>query len=564
MPTDIAPLSAARTDLAELATAYYDFRQRVGPTGAHLEGDYRFADQFDDASRAGEDREIAEGLDFVRRAEAIPEETLSAQERITRSMLAWDAGIRAERAASRLAEFAVNPIFGVQSMLPVWIPKLSLPTADVAEAMLGKYHGVATLFRDMNDRLREGVANRRTPAAFAVRMSIEQLDTWLARPLDDDPMLTVAPTPGLADPGREGWLARLRDVIAADVRPAMAEHRDLLHDEVLPVARSDEQVGLTWLADGDAAYDTAIRFFTTLPLSAQEIHEIGLRQVASLAEEYRALGPQVLGTSDLPRILEGLRSDPALHHTRAEDIVTAAQTAMAKAKAAMGDWFGVLPRADCTVEETKRGAIAFYFPPVRDGSRGGVFFMNVSEPSEWSRYSIEATAYHEGIPGHHLQVAISLELEGVPDFRKRAWIAAYGEGWGLYAERLADEMGLYTGPLERMGMLSADSMRACRLVVDTGMHAFGWSRRKAIDYMLENSPMGEGHVTSEIDRYAVLPGQALAYMVGRLEIQRIRRAAEASLGARFDIRAFHDTVLGSGLLPLPMLDQLVRAWAAAG
>jgi uncharacterized protein (DUF885 family) len=561
MPTDIAPLSAAVTDLGELATAYYDFRQRVGPTSAHLEGDYRFADRFDDASRETEDREIAEGLDFVRRADAIPEYGLGGQDRITRSMLAWDAGIRAERAGSRLAEFAVNPIFGVQAMLPVWVPKLSLPTAEVAEAMLGKYHGIATVFRDLGDRLREGVANRRTPAAFAVRMSVEQLDAWLARPLDDDPLLGVAPTPGLAD--REAWLGRLRDVIAGDVRPAMAAHRDLLRDEVLPRARSDEQVGLTWLADGDAVYDSAVRYFTTLPLSAQEVHEIGLRQVASLAEEYRALGPQVLGTSDLPRILEGLRSDPALHHTNADDIVAASQTAMAKAKAAMGGWFGVLPRADCTVEATKRGAIAFYFPPVRDGSRGGVFFMNVSEPTEWSRFDIEATAYHEGIPGHHLQVAIALELETVPDFRKRAWIAAYGEGWGLYAERLADEMGLYSSPLDRMGMLAADSMRACRLVVDTGMHAFGWSRRRAIDYMLENSPMGEGHVTSEIDRYAVLPGQALAYMVGRLEIQRIRASAEVALGPRFDIRAFHDTVLGSGLLPLPMLDRLVRDWVAA-
>jgi uncharacterized protein (DUF885 family) len=186
--------------------------------------------------------------------------------------------------------------------------------------------------------------------------------------------------------------------------------------------------------------------------------------------------------------------------------------------------------------------------------------MNTADPAGWGRYQIEATSFHEGIPGHHLQLAISTELTGIPEFRKRAFIAAYGEGWGLYSERLADEMGIYTTPLDRMGMLEADSMRACRLVVDTGMHALGWSRQRAIDYMTENSPMAVSQIVPEIDRYAVTPGQALAYMIGRLEIQRIRRDAEAALGGAFDIKGFHDTVLGSGLMPLPILDRVVQAW----
>ena len=187
--------------------------------------------------------------------------------------------------------------------------------------------------------------------------------------------------------------------------------------------------------------------------------------------------------------------------------------------------------------------------------------MNTADPSGWGRYQIEATSYHEGMPGHHLQLAIAMELTNIPEFRKRAFIAAYGEGWGLYSERLADEMGLYSTPLDRMGMLEADSMRACRLVVDTGMHALGWSRQQAIDYMTENSPMAVSQIVPEVDRYAVTPGQALAYMIGRLEIQRMRRDAEATLGPAFDIRAFHDTVLGSGLMPLPVLDRVVREWA---
>jgi uncharacterized protein (DUF885 family) len=315
-----------------------------------------------------------------------------------------------------------------------------------------------------------------------------------------------------------------------------------------------------WLADGKDAYERMVRYHTTLDLSAERIHEIGLEQIEKLAGEYRELGPGVLGTSDLQAIFARLRDDPALHHTSGADVVSASKTALAKATAAMGDWFGILPKAGCDVEEVKSGAIAFYFPPAKDGSRGGVFFMNTSDPTGWGRYQIEATSYHEGIPGHHLQLAISTELTSVPEFRKRAFIAAYGEGWGLYSERLADEMGLYGSQLDRMGMLEADSMRACRLVVDTGMHALGWSRQKAIDYMTENSPMTLSQIVPEIDRYAVTPGQALAYMIGRLEIQRMRRDAEAALGDAFDIKGFHDTVLGKGLMPLPVLDRVVRDW----
>jgi uncharacterized protein (DUF885 family) len=192
-----------------------------------------------------------------------------------------------------------------------------------------------------------------------------------------------------------------------------------------------------------------------------------------------------------------------------------------------------------------------------------VFFMNVSDPEGWGRYEIENTSYHEGIPGHHLQLGIAAELDGIPEFRKRAFIAAYGEGWGLYTERLADEMGLYSTPLDRMGMLSADSMRACRLVVDTGMHALGWGRQRAVDYMLANSPMAAGQVAAEIDRYAVTPGQAVSYMIGRLEIQRIRRAVEQRQGDAFDIKAFHDAVLNVGRVPLDILEAEGNRWIAA-
>jgi uncharacterized protein (DUF885 family) len=546
-----------------LANDYQEARLRNFPTWAHMIGDYRYVDQFEPASREAEDEVIAESRAFIARADALPVEGLSADERITREMVAWDAGARADVAGHRLEEFSADPIFGAQAALPVRIPKLTIPDADIAEGFAGKFRGIATYFHDLAGRHREGVATGRTPADFAVRQTVEQLDRWLGTSVDEDPLLNTAQPGDMEAADVAEWKGRLGAIIASDVRPAVADYRDTLRDEVLQHARQNDKPGLCWVEGGDAAYASLIRFYTTVSLSAQEIHDIGLAQVASLAGEYRELGPDVVGTNDLPKIFAALRDDGSLHHHDPDEIVAASKTAMAKARAAMGDWFGILPKADCDVEATTNGAIAYYFPPAKDGSRGGVFFMNTSDPTGWGRYEIESTSYHEGIPGHHLQLAIAAELEGIPEFRKRAFIAAYGEGWGLYTERLADEMGLYSSPLDRMGMLSADSMRACRLVVDTGMHALGWSRRQAIDYMLANSPMREGHVTAEIDRYAVTPGQALAYMIGRLEIQRIRREAEASLGDRFQIKDFHDAVLGAGPMPLPILARRVGEWVSA-
>jgi uncharacterized protein (DUF885 family) len=545
-------------DVNALAQEYFEFLLEAWPTWGHLMGNYEHADRFDDVSRAGEDEERRRRLEFAARAEMIPEDDLSAQDTITREMLIFDGRRNAEILEARLEEFGVDPIFGQQAGLPVRMPKFPIPNADVAEAMLPKVHGMARNFRDMSDRLMEGVTRKRTPAAFAIDDTVGQIDAWLAKPIADDPLLHTAEPTGVAD--ADAWRRQLRDAVETDVRPAMAAYRDTIRDRVRPHARDDGHVGLTWLADGDDVYDRLIRYHTTLKLSAQEIHDIGLEQIEKLSGEYRELGAEVLGTSDVPEIFRRLRDDPALHHTSGSDIVAASKAALAKATAATGDWFGILPKAPCDVEEVQVGAIAYYFPPAKDGSRGGIFFMNTADPTGWGRYQIEATSYHEGIPGHHLQLAISTELDGIPEFRKRAFIAAYGEGWGLYSERLADEMGLYTTPLDRMGMLEADSMRACRLVVDTGMHALGWSRQQAIDYMTENSPMRVSQIVPEIDRYAVTPGQALAYMIGRLEIQRMRADAEGSLGATFDIKGFHDTVLGSGLMPLPVLDRLVRDW----
>ncbi|MGZ4443328.1 MAG: DUF885 domain-containing protein [Nocardioidaceae bacterium] len=551
------PIDPATDPATGLADDYHEHRLKTRPTWAQMIGDYRYVDRFEDVSRGAEDAVLAQLREFADRAAAIPDDALDVQQRITRDMVARDATATAAMLESRTEEFAANPIFGQQASLQVVVPMLNLPDAAAAEGMVGKYAGVATYFRDSAERHRQGVAAGRTPAEFAVRQTVEQLDSWLATDVGEDPLLRTQQPPEGVD--RDAWRQRLVEVIEQQVRPAVAFYRDVLRDEVLPHVRPDEKCGLTWLPGGDEVYARALRYFTTTELTAQEIHEIGLQQIASLEKEYAALGPEVVGTDDVAAIFEALRSDPALHHTSGEEIVEDSKTAMARAKAAMPAWFEVLPQSDCGVEPTVNGAKAFYFPPASDGSRGGTFFMNVTEPESWGRFEIEAVSYHEGIPGHHLQLAIAAELESVPEFRKRAFIAAYGEGWGLYTERLADEMGLYSTPTDRIGMLSADSMRACRLVVDTGMHALGWSRQQAVDYMVANSPLTTAAVVAEIDRYAVTPGQACSYMIGRLEIQRMRREAEERLGDGFSVKAFHSAVLDSGPLPLGLLDQVVRA-----
>jgi uncharacterized protein (DUF885 family) len=371
-------------------------------------------------------------------------------------------------------------------------------------------------------------------------------------------MLSAVAVPDGID--ADAFRGRLQESLERSVRPGMAAYRDALRDHALPIARPEERCGLSWLTDGEDAYNRTLRYYTTTGKTAQEIHEIGLAQVAKLADEYRALGPEVVGSDDLQQIFEAMRTDPKLHFEHADELVEQSRVALARAEAAMGDWFEVVPQAPCAVSGTEVGAKAFYYPPATDGSRGGTFFVNTVDPETWGRFELEAMAFHEGVPGHHLQLAIAAELpDSMPDFRKHLHNSAYAEGWGLYTERLSDEMGLYSSAVDRMGMYSADSMRACRLVVDTGLHAFGWSRQQAIDYMVANSPLTEGVCRPEVDRYICSPGQATSYMIGRLEIQRMRAEAEQRQGAAFDIKKFHSAVLDGGSLPLDVLDRVVAA-----
>ncbi|MCP4966078.1 MAG: DUF885 domain-containing protein [bacterium] len=554
-------------ELDQLAQDYWEYALSTFPTEAMLLGDHRFDAEMEQFSRQAEDEQIAEFDRLVAAANAIEDGVLNADELITKAVLIDEASGRANELRSRTAEYDANPSWGIHVLLPQFAGQLPLTKPAHAEALVEKWTNVGPMFDQLIHRLRQGVARDRTPPRTSVEKSIAQIDQYLASPTTTDPFINVPAPEAFTQEQTEAWRDRLARVVIDVIRPAYERYRHELKEVVLPVSRPEEKTGVRWLSDGEEIYARAIRRHTSLDLTPLEIHNIGLEEIARLEGEYQTMGAQVLGTSDLSQIYDRLRNDPELRFDDSEQIVAAAQDAMDRARTAIPNWFGRLPRADCVMAEIpEAGAqdapIAYYLPPATDGSRPGTYFINTTEPTTRTRFESEALAFHESIPGHHLQLAIAQELEGIPEFRKHALVTVYVEGWGLYTERLADEMGLYSGPLHRLGMLSFDSWRAGRLVVDTGMHALGWSRQEAVDYLVQNSPLALNNIESEVERYIGMPGQALAYMIGRREIMRLREEAQTTMGGRFDIKGFHDTVLGSGPVPLGILGDLVRKWAS--
>jgi uncharacterized protein (DUF885 family) len=553
-------------ELDQVALDYWDYALSTFPTEALLMGDHRFDDQIERVSRQHEDEQIARFDDFAAAAEAISHLDLTPDEQITRGVLIEEASGRADELRSRPAEFDVSPSWGLHILLPQITGQIPLTEPGQADSIVTKWSKLGDTFDDLIHRLRQGMAKDRTPPRTSVEKVIAQIDHYLAGPIAADPYVNVPPPPGFSEEQTAAWREQLAQQVADVIRPAYARYRHELAEQVLPVARPEERTGVRWLPDGEEVYARAIRRHTSLDMTPLDIHNIGLEEIARLDDEYRAMGREVLGTSHLDEIYDRLRSDPELRFETSEQVLAGAQTAMDRARDAIPDWFGRLPQADCVmVEVPEAGAqdapIAYYLPPATDGSRPGNYFINTTEPTTRTRYESEALAFHESIPGHHLQLAIAQELEGIPEFRKHAVVTVYVEGWGLYTERLADEMGLYSGSLERMGMLSFDSWRAGRLVVDTGLHALGWSKQDAIDFLVANSPQALNNIENEVERYIGMPGQALAYMIGRREIMKLRHDAERTMGASFDMKGFHDTVLGSGPLPLGILRELVENWA---
>jgi uncharacterized protein (DUF885 family) len=553
------------TTVVDLADELMDVFFDAQPLLATLVGIRNREDRLADHSEAAEQEFAARVAAIADRARAIDPDGLLPDDRLTRSVLLEQADHARARVASRAAEYTITDAFTAPaSGLMVFLPMIGITERAHAEGYLARLAAIPRFLNQIATRHRTGIAAGRLPVGRLVDSTVGYLDRYLAH-RDSDPLRRPAPPEGAGvDPA---VYAADRDRIIADVvRPAVAAYREVLASEVRPHGRPTDKPGLCWLPGGDEIYASLIRVHTTTDRSADDLHRTGLEQVARLAEEYVTIGSRAFGTADLAEIFARLRDDPAMRWTSEDELLDSARATIARAEAAAPRWFGKLPSQGCQVkpvpaDEAPGAAGAYYMLPALDGSRPGIYYANTHKVEERERYTSESTAFHEAVPGHHFQLTLSLELTDLPMLRRLADFNAYTEGWGLYSERLADEMGLYSDDVARLGMLAADSMRACRLVVDTGLHAMGWTRDQVVDYMRDNSVMPMVEIDQETDRYIADPGQALAYMVGRLEIQRIRAAAEQAMGDRFDIRSFHDTVLGGGPLPLGVLDEVIADWA---
>jgi uncharacterized protein (DUF885 family) len=408
--------------------------------------------------------------------------------------------------------------------------------------------------------LGEGIRLGYTAPKLNVRIVIDQVKSLAATPVKDSPFHSPA------ERDKDPEFRRQFDaLIAGKINPAAKRYAEYLENEYLPKAR--EAFAITANPNGAACYDASVLYHSSSPKTAKEVHALGLEQNEQLAAEMKAIAEASFHTSDVPKLLQQLRTDPKYRFKSREEKIAYSQAALARAKAAVPSKFGLLPKADVVIKPypafREKNAPNEYNPPAEDGSRPAVFFISAYQAEKQSRVEDESTAFHETIPGHHLQGAIALERKEIHPIGRYIFNSGYVEGWALYTERLADEMKLFSSDVDRMGMLSSQGLRASRLVVDSGLHTLGWSRQQAIDYMLAHTAEGEHDVTSEVDRYIVWPGQATAYMIGMLEIRAARDQAEKAMGSKFDIKAFHDRVLEDGGVPLTFLRGKIRAWIGA-
>lgn len=475
----------------------------------------------------------------------------------TLSLIASIGRFHAREANGHTEIIGVNGPMGYFSRLKIFLPRQSLTTSADGERYLAKIIEVSRFITEFSDLIRQGAPKGIIALRRHILATMDDVDRHLGAETDS---FSLQPPPAaLTEQEQDRWSDTLRGQLEQHLRPALTYYRDTL-EEIAELGYGDEKPGLCHLPGGSAVYQRCLNDYTTISLTALEIHRLGLTQIKRLEDEYRIVAGPLVGSNDIAEIYRKLRNDETLHYETAEQLIADAETALSKAAQVAPDWFGRTPGAECVAVATTEGALAYYATAPTDGSGPATFFFNVSDPSAWATFSLEAITYHESIPGHHFQLSHAMENAELHPLHSQINLSAYSEGWGLYAERLSDEMGLYSSDWDRVGMLYADSMRACRLVVDTGLHELGWSRQEAIDYVVSNSPLSVQQVEGEIDRYIGAPGQAVSYMVGRVEIEKIRADAEHRLGSQFDLTAFHDLVLSRGIVTLPTLRAMVEAW----
>jgi uncharacterized protein (DUF885 family) len=549
------------TAVNQLADRFWEGVLERDPLYATVLGDERYNGHWPDLGPDGRAADEAALREMLSDAKAIPTEGLDPEQVITRDMLIIVGENHLEAYAQKQYQLSLDHMSGPQ----IWPAQAAqyqpADTPDRLEKLLTRYRTYPGLIEQHIGALDEGVRDGRTAAAVPVRRAIEQVERLLGMPVEQAPAVTLAQVDG------EG---RSRVVEAAEryVYPALRRFREYLVADYEPHAR--QQPGISATPGGAEAYRLAIRMHTTVSPSPDEVHAFGLADLDAIDLEKDEIARR-LGHADRLALVAALAEDPTNRTDDPQRVVALAIEQTERAFAAAPRYFGRLPSANCVVKAVEpyreqEAPPAFYMPPTLDGSRQGQYYINTYKPAERQLHNLASITFHEATPGHHFQIGIEMELQGLPAFRtlgSRMAGVAYVEGWGLYCERLADEMGLYASEAERLGMLNAQSFRAARLVVDSGLHAMGWSRERAIAFMQERGSLAPVDAAIEVDRYTIWPGQALAYKIGQREIERARGEVAEHMGERFQLRAFHDEVLGHGSLPLATLRREIPGWVEA-
>jgi uncharacterized protein (DUF885 family) len=540
-----------------------EFHERwlvANPFAASMYGVPGYDDRAPDASAEGDAAWRAVVEDVLQRARQLEKSDLSPMDAVTLGCVIDAAERDLLSLDSAAVEYTVTamPFAGPPGLTAVAARTL-LTDADACADYLARLRSSARWLDQVTDRVRAGSGKGRFPVARLVDQAIAWAGSVLAEAVPA--AFTTSPPPVGWD-GAEAWQHE-RDAVVRDVvMPAMLRWVAVLH-EVRPQARDDEHVGLAHMADGATEYARAIRMHTTLPLTAEQIHQTGLDEVAALEERAVALGKE-LGLDGLVAVFDALRT--SAEGVAPDEAIAAAVEAIRRAESRAAEVFPEPLPPPCEVTPmpsviAASGMAPHYTPPRLDGARAGTYWFNTERPTAGAGWDLEGVAFHEAVPGHHLQLSRMQLLSDLPAMQRQRSLTVFSEGWGLYAEQLAEEMELYSDTRALLGALTTSLMRAARLVVDTGLHAFGWSRDQAVEYFAAHVPLPRGFIESEVDRYIVMPGQALAYLIGKLEILRLRDEARTRLGDAFSLPAFHAAVLDSGSLPMPVLARHLDRWA---
>jgi uncharacterized protein (DUF885 family) len=546
----------------DLADRFWEAILELNPSLATTYGDERYADRLEDPSPAGraKTRRLMERT--LADVAEIPPDSLPVEDRITRDMLRVVAELALEEDDQKIYELrVVDQMGGPQTLLPQLTLFQPVDTPERLGKFLARLAAYPAFMAANAGILREGLADGLTAPRIVAERTVAQIERLLAVPIQE------AVIPSMAKVASDGDRERIRDAVREHVYTADADFLRVLREEYLPATRTDP--GLWSAPNGAALYRTQIRSWTTLDLDPQEVHDIGLAELTQIEAERREIARAAGFGDDTKAYRASLAGDPSNIPASRDAVLARATEDIERALALAPRFFGRLPRAGCEVrpvEEYKErdAPFAYYFPPAVDGSRPGIYYVNTFDLASRTYTKLASTTFHEAVPGHHFQIALEMENPNLNTFRRlgsRMVGGAYVEGWGLYSERLADEIGLFRTDGERFGMLDAMAWRAARLVVDTGLHELRWSRQQSIDFLLETG-LTETDATIETDRYICWPGQALTYKIGQREIERLRRELTARDGSAFDLRAFHDAVLGHGSLPLATLASELPNWLA--